>query len=327
MNIAYFGSPSISALLLKELLNEKSKDYSISLVVSQPDKPAGKRLEIQSTRVSELAQAYNIPIFNKTLKFNEVELISLLKEKRIDLCIIFAFGEIISKELLTTPAYGFWNIHPSLLPLYRGPSPIVYTLLLGEKNTGVTLMQLEEKMDSGPIIEQAQTNIELYEDRNKLEERLTLIGSTLLKENLKKSIINHKIVTKPQNDTSITYTSLIRKEDGYFELPFLQAAISNTPPSINDLPTILKIYLEKYSLNKIFLESKNSNEIFYNFYKALTPWPGIWTIINTPKGKKRLKITKISFSNNLQIEYVQLEGKNEVDFKTFNASYKLLDLK
>ncbi len=323
MNIAYFGSPSISALLLNELLKETNNDYSISLVVSQPDKPAGKRLEIQPTKVSEMAKAYHIPVFNKTLQNHEDELISLLKEKHIELCIIFAFGEIISKKLLHTPSLGFWNIHPSLLPMYRGPSPIVYTLLLGEKTTGVTLMKLEEKMDTGPIIEQAATTLELSEDRKKIEERLTLIGSTLLKENLKKTIINHTIDTKPQNDTSITYTSLIRKEDGYFELPFLLNAIENKTPSMTYVPTILKRYLEKYSLSHTYLESKTSEELFYNFYRALSPWPGIWTIINTTKGNKRLKITKASFDGNLKIEYVQLEGKNEVDFKTFNTSYKL----
>ncbi len=324
MNIAYFGSPHISALLLKELLKEQHSDYSISLIVSQPDKPIGKKLEIRPTMVSEIASAYHIPLFNKPLKENEFDLIQILKNKNIDLCIIFAYGEILSSALLTIPKFGFWNIHPSLLPLYRGPSPIAYSLLLGDINSGVTLMKIGEKMDAGPIIEQVTTSIELQESRSMVEERLTLIGSTLLKKNLKKVIKNNEIVTRPQDNTLATYTSLLKKEDGYFNLQFLSNSLANNDCSIELLPKLLQNYLNRNELTESYLKLNSSGKIFYNFFRALSPWPGIWTEINTNKGLKRLKIIKASYINELIINEVQLEGKNKVDFKTFNKAYNIL---
>ncbi|HRN69651.1 MAG TPA: methionyl-tRNA formyltransferase [Candidatus Woesebacteria bacterium] len=322
MNIAYFGSPHISSLLLQELLKEDNQDYEISLVVSQPDKPVGKRLQIRPTKVAELAQAYQLPIFRKELKTHEEELISLIQHNNIELCIIFAYGEIISTKLLNTPQFGFWNIHPSLLPLYRGPSPVAYSLLLGDTQTGVSLMQLEPAMDTGPIIGQIKTSIALHENRNQLEERLTLIGSTLLKNNLEKLIINNKIDSKPQNHTLATHTYLLKKNDGYVNPLFLQKAITDEPVASELLPPILNRYIERFTTTSVLQQS--TSKIFYNFYRALTPWPGIWTIIQTKKGSKRLKITDVDYTENLQIKQVQLEGKNPVDFETFQNAYRLI---
>lgn len=323
MNIAFFGSPQIAALLLDKLIQEQNRLFDIKLVVTQPDKPAGKRLEIQPTAVKKKAQAYNIPFFDKELKMNQQELIELLDEYHIELCIIFAYGEIINTELLTHPRYGFWNIHPSLLPLYRGPAPAAYSLMLGDTVTGTSLIKLVAKMDAGPIIEQRKIQITPHDNRNTIEERLTLIGVDLLITNIQKLVNTKKVDSTAQNEMEATYTRLFKKEHGYIPVELLTKALQSESISINECPVLLKEYLEKYRQNNLS-DMYQAHLILFNYYRALTPWPGIWTRIMIQDVERRLKITHLSLEQNtLTIDSVQLEGKSEVPFKTFNSTYRI----
>lgn len=324
MNIAFFGSPEIASDLLEQLIDTQT-NFNIRLVITQPDKPVGKRLEILPTMVKKKAQAYNIPLFDKDLVKNEEELINQLTLLEIDLCIVYAYGNILSSRILSVPKHGFWNIHPSLLPKLRGPSPIVYSLLLGETETGVTLIKLNEKMDEGPIIDHHLVKITHDESRLELEKRLTKIGGELIIKNIQKMEMVHNIPITPQNNSEATYTKIIKKNYGYIPLPLLQKALSGNSSEPNDCPIMLKEYIDKYDY-----EGKYSNllinprTIVFNYYRSLSPWPGIWTLINISKGEKRLKITSVSLeSSNLIINTVKLEGKNEVDFKTFNNTYNI----
>ncbi len=327
MNIAYFGSPEIAASLLKQLLINASKDFAISLAITQPDRPIGKRLEIQPTAVKKTAQAYNIPVFDKNLKESQKELIGLLDKYHIDLCIIFAYGEIINKELLEKPKYGFWNIHPSLLPLYRGPSPAAYAIMNGDSTTGVSIIKLISKLDAGPIIAQVETQIEPYELRNQLEQRLTLIGSNLLISELQNLHKNGEFELKPQNESNATYSSLLKKQDGFISLAQLNNTLLNKKLTLQDCPEVIKRYLSSYRRHDIDQILDNSHQLIYNLYRALTPWPGLWTKIETSQGEKRLLISSATYENNqLIIQKVKLEGKNEVDFKTFNKAYNVFTI-
>jgi methionyl-tRNA formyltransferase len=152
MNIAYFGSPTISSRLLKLLLDDDKTSQDIKLVFTQPDRPAGKKLELCSTPVKLIAQEKNIPIFDKRIRGNEDEVREMMLSHQIDLGIVFAYGEIISKNILSLPSKGYFNVHPSNLPKYRGPSPLAYTCILGDEEMAVSIMSLSEKMDEGPVI-------------------------------------------------------------------------------------------------------------------------------------------------------------------------------
>jgi methionyl-tRNA formyltransferase len=238
--------------------------------------------------------------------------------KSTDLVLLFAFGQIIPKDLLNAPKLGFWNIHPSLLPKYRGPSPIAYPLILGEKETGVTIIKMDEKIDHGPIIAQEKLKIEDTDRRPDLEKKLTDLGFVMFK----KLIIN----TRPpmnrfieQQHTKATYTRLLRKDDGFIPLTTLKKALSGQPLTKKDLPTIIKSYYQKNNL----AIKQFGNLAIYNLFRGLYPWPGIWTIL--PNGK-RLKIIDMKFetpSSKIQLTKVQLEGKREVDFETFNQAYQV----
>jgi len=349
INLAYFGSPSFSADFLEKILTDSDlkKIIDVKLVVTQPDKPAGRKQILTETPVKKVAKKYGIEIFeiqNLNLKSQNDNL--KLKIKSFDLCLVYAFSQIIPKDLINTPKLGFWNIHPSLLPKYRGPSPIAYSLIFGEKETGITIIKMDEKIDHGPIIAQEKLKIESDDRRPDLEKKLTDLGFKTFKRIILKED-NPQIV--PQNHTQATYTRLLKKEDGFLPLFILKKALKNESLKFEELPTIVKEYLTKNPKLKV-LNSKQkvipakvgmqenyidsrfqgndnqlriSSKIIYDYFRGLSPWPGIWTIL--PNGK-RLKIIDMNFHVTrftLHVTRVQLEGKKEVDFETFNRAHHI----
>lgn len=324
MNIAFFGSPEISDQFLRGLMSGQNSDFTVSLVATQPDRPAGKRLELQETKIKTLAKEKDIPIFDKDIPAHSVELSTVLKKHKIELCIVYAYGGYIPKSLLNLPTYGFINVHPSLLPKYRGPSPTVFPLILGEKETGVTLIRLNDKLDEGDIISQEKTEITKDENRIELEKRLTKLGVKITSDHIHTLLNGRKISLLKQDQTKAVVTRLINKNDGFMSVTLLKKALQNESLTQNELPELLNEYKRKYPLLVQDEYLLSSAQLIYNYYRGFYGWPGIWTIIHTSTGDKRLKLTKVSFSsNNLSLVTVQLEGKKEVNFKTFNKSYNI----
>ena len=167
LKLAFFGAPSFAATVLQQIIDDTDLPVELKFVVTQPDRKAGRDQILTPTPVKLLAQKYNIPIIDD-LKLKILN----LKLQEIDLVLLYAFGEMISSEMLTMPRWGFWNIHPSLLPRFRGPSPITYPLLLGEKQTGVSLIQMDSRMDHGEIIAQEEYSIQNEDTQEKMRERL-----------------------------------------------------------------------------------------------------------------------------------------------------------
>lgn len=324
MNIAYFGSPEIAASVLQELNSSPEKDIQIELVVTQPDRPAGKKLQLQPTKVKEYAVTEKIPLFDKELSTSLEELIHTLRTKNIELGIIYAYGAYLPKELLTIPIYGFINVHFSLLPKYRGASPIAYPIIMADKETGVTLIQVNEELDGGHIISQKKTEILAHDTRIQLESRLTEISKKMTIEHIINKAQGKNMSLQSQNMKDVTYTGLLKKSDGYISLTALKKSLKNEPLRFNEVPRLIQNYTSKYpnSIHPSYYEK--SAQLVYNYYRGLYKWPGIWTTIETPQGIKRLKITRLGFSTNvLNIELIQLEGKNEVEFNTFNKAYNI----
>lgn len=328
LSLCYFGAPDFSARLLKKIIQDKNLPLRVKLVITQPDKPIGRKQILTPTPVKTMAQKYNIKVVDD--KFN------ILKSQlsQIDIALVYSYGNIIPAELLIMPKYGFWNIHPSLLPRYRGPAPIAYSLFLGENQTGVTLIQMDEKIDHGPIIAQEKITITQSDKRSDLEIKLTDKGYKLFRKMIVK-LISTKFTdwqTKKQNHHHATYTKRLTKNEGFVALEMIKKLLLGEMLTNNELPHLISHYLSLYPQEKInfFKRTLNPSTPFgtsfslltFNLFRGLSPWPGIWTLVFIKGQQKRLKIIDATLNNDkLQIITVQLEGKKPVDFASFNKTY------
>ena len=205
--IIFWGTPLFSLPSLQILFDLGL----VSAVVTQADKPAGRKLLPQSSPVKIWAQNNNLPILEPS-KLDE-SFAKTLEQYLPATFVIVAYGRIIKDQVLALSELPAINIHPSLLPILRGPSPIQTAILAGMKETGVSLMQLDAQMDHGPILAQVAVNITDNDDYFSLSERLAKIGADLLKENIS-DYLAAKIEAKAQDDTKATICKLINKEDG-----------------------------------------------------------------------------------------------------------------
>lgn len=208
--IVFFGTPEFAAESLKALIAAK---FDITAVVTMPDAPAGRSKKILSSPVKILAEQHSIPVIQPdTLRQETTE--SLIP--RMDLGIVVAYGKILPQWLLSKPRYGMINIHASLLPAYRGPAPIHAALLNGNRETGITLMRIDEKLDHGPIL--AQETVTIAEDDNyqSLSHKLAACGAALLVRTIP-AWIAEEITPREQDHEKATYTKILTKEDGHVD--------------------------------------------------------------------------------------------------------------
>jgi methionyl-tRNA formyltransferase len=272
----FFGTPQFAVFVLEELLREGLKP---SLVVTAPDKPQGRGLLLTPSPVKVWAEKNKIP-FLQPVKLDDA-FVAELKTNSYELFIVAAYGKIIPKEVLDIPSHGTLNVHPSLLPKYRGASPLQSQILEGEKEIGVTIMLIDEEMDHGPIVAQQKVDVEEMPSAPKLLEILAHSGGKLLSEIIPKWI-DKKIKPKEQNHEEATFTKKITKEDGLINLK-------------ND---------DQY---------KN-----YLKYLALDPWPGIYFFALRREQKIRVAIKKAEFvDDKFIIKEVLPEGGKVMAFDDF----------
>ncbi len=209
MKIIFMGTPDYAAAALDSLIKA---GHEIVLVVTMPDKPAGRGGKIRLSPVKELALKEGLKIFQPE-KVKSPDAVSVLKEAGADIGVVAAFGQILSSEALAAPRLGCVNIHASLLPRYRGASPIQQAILDGVPTTGVTIMQMDEGIDTGDIICQRQIPVEKDETGGSLFEKLTSLGADLITDALK-TIEKGEARPFRQNAELATYTGQIRKDMG-----------------------------------------------------------------------------------------------------------------
>ena len=212
------GSPEFALPALKGLCEKEN----VPVVVTQPDKPKGRGLKLSPCPVKEWAISKGLKVLSPQ-KLKDPEFMEALKGFAPDLVVVCAYGKILPKEVLEIPKFGCWNIHASLLPKYRGASPINYAILNGEKETGITIMLMDEGLDTGPILFQKNLFIEDEDNAITLSKKLSELG----KEAILEAIELHKqgkLSPKPQPEEGVSYAPLLKKEDGYFEFsePALQ---------------------------------------------------------------------------------------------------------
>ncbi len=203
------GTPQFAVPTLVSLLHSL---YHVVAVYTRPDKPVGRSQQIVWSPVKTLAVEHNIPVIQpKTLK--SAEAVGELASFNPELIVVAAFSYILPPEVLSLPKFGCLNVHPSLLPRQRGPSPVVNTLLLGDEFTGVTIMLINALLDSGPILVQRRVAISPNDTAGALTAKLAEIGAQLL-TGILPLWIDGRIEPQPQDEARATYSKLITKRDG-----------------------------------------------------------------------------------------------------------------
>lgn len=200
-----FAIPSFEAL--------KRSRHNISMVVTQPDRRGGRHLRIIESPVKRWANENNYTLYQPQ---NDLEIRAILERFKADLFVVIGYGRILPPDIIDIPKYYSINIHPSLLPKYRGAAPINWAIINGERETGVTIFKLSSKMDAGEIILQRRIEINPDDTNLTLDKRLSEIGADMLIEALKK-IEDNQIDFKPQDDRLATYAPKLKKEDGLID--------------------------------------------------------------------------------------------------------------
>ena len=221
--IAFFGSPQLAVDILNELKNRGGStptDLMPSLIITQPDRKSGRKMIFTPSPVKIWADENGIPALQPE-KLDD-EFISKLKSQNWDLFIVAAYGKIIPQSILDIPQKGTLNVHPSLLPKYRGATPIHSSILNGDKETGVSIILLDEKMDHGPIL--AQEKITLWENtileipsQSKLEKTLPQLGGKLLRDSIPKWL-NDEIKPIEQDHSKATFCEKLKSTDALIDL-------------------------------------------------------------------------------------------------------------
>ncbi|MCM1388053.1 MAG: methionyl-tRNA formyltransferase [Bacillus sp. (in: Bacteria)] len=299
MKVIFMGTPDFAVGALEALIKA---GHQVMLVVTQPDKPKGRGKEVQMTPVKVCALQYDIPVF-QPLKVKDAEAVETLRTYGADVFIVAAFGQILSQEILTMPKYGCINIHASLLPKYRGAGPIQWAILNGEKETGITIMQMDKGIDTGDMLMQCALPIDEKETGDSLHDKLTKAGAGLIVEALEK-IEAGDISPRKQNDADSCYARMLQKSMGKIDWEKDAVQIERMVRGLNSWPSA---YTSYHGKNLKIWESDVCGED-KTFANAL---PGTITAVEkdafyVQTGEKTLKVTS-----------VQLEGKKKMAVKEF----------
>lgn len=218
--IVFFGTPEISVAFLEGLVNQ---GLSPALVVTQPDRPVGRKQILTPPSVKVAAQKLSLPLLQIST-FKDPTVIDQLRALNSDVYVVVAFGLIFPKSVLELPKFGCINVHASLLPKYRGASPIQAPILQGDNETGITIMKMDPGMDTGPILQSKNIPVDQDETTPSLTEKMMRIGPVFLNQVLTDYLAG-KIQPAAQDNESATYTKLINKSDGLIDWNQNAAAI------------------------------------------------------------------------------------------------------
>ncbi|MBI5044577.1 MAG: methionyl-tRNA formyltransferase [Candidatus Levybacteria bacterium] len=260
LKIVFFGTPTFVIPILENL----SKHVEIVGVITTPDSPQGRHHVLTPTPVKQFATTTFPPIPILTPEKLDNETKQILEDIKPDIFVVAAYGKIIPQSILDIPKYGSINIHPSLLPKYRGSSPIQTMLLHGDKESGVTIMLMDEKMDHGPILKQWTVPVSNDQTFESLHQSMFKDAADQLPQVIH-DFVEKKLTPIPQNDNDATYCEKTTKESGYFD--------SANPP----MPDVLD-----------------------RMIRAFYPWPSVWTRLTMPNGSKQ--IIKFYPEKRIQVE-------------------------
>lgn len=233
MRIVFMGTPDFAAAVLERLI---TTGRNVVGVFSQPDKPVGRKQIITPTATKVVAEKYGIPVYQPA-KLRDGTALQIMKELAPDLVVVAAYGKILPKDLLDVPPLGNVNVHGSLLPKYRGAAPIQWSVINGDKVTGITTMYMAEGMDTGDMIEKFEIEIGEDETAGELFDRMALLGADAIEKTLELFDKDEPVPHTVQNDDEATVAPMLNKEMG--ELDFTKSAeeIHNLVRGLNPWPT------------------------------------------------------------------------------------------
>ncbi len=226
-NVVFMGTPDFAVPVLKMLIEKTN----VIMVVTKPDKRVGRNKELTFSPVKKVALENNIPVFQPIKIKNDYE---KLTEGKIDLIVTCAYGQIIPKEVLNLPKYGCINVHASILPKYRGSAPIQWAIINGDKETGVTIMYMDEGMDTGDIISISKMAITSYDNVGTMHDKLSILGAQALEKELKSIFDGSAIRIKQGNDW--TLAPMIKREDEHLNFNDYGENIINRIRAFNPWP-------------------------------------------------------------------------------------------
>lgn len=237
MKVVYMGTPDFAVGALEAIVNA---GHEVVLVVTQPDRQKGRGKEVQYSEVKKVALKYNLPVFQPE-KIKTPEAVEELKKYEADIFVVAAFGQILSKEILEMPKYGCINIHGSLLPKYRGAAPIQWAVIDGEKVSGVTIMQMDEGLDTGDILFTKEVKLEEKETGASLFDKLAKEGADLVVEALEK-ISKGEVHPVKQNSEESTYAKMLTKEFGKMDWNLTAKELEQRIRGLNSWPSAYTYY-------------------------------------------------------------------------------------
>jgi methionyl-tRNA formyltransferase len=306
MRIIFIGTGDIGLPALDALT--KSKDHHVLAVVTQPDRPVGRQLKLAASPIKEAAFKLHLKIYQPE-KIGSVTSVAQLKYLKPDLIVVAAYGQILTKEILNLPKYGCLNIHASLLPKYRGASPVHAAVAAGEKQSGITIMWMDEGLDTGDILLQEAVTLRRRETAESLDDRLAKMGGDALLKAL--PLVETGNAPRIKQDKALaTMTKKLRKEDGHI----------------------------KWDRPQVEIEAH---------IRAMTPWPSAYAWIPQEKDHRMLKIFTTIISRRskgkpgeilrvdkhgvlvaakvggLLLREVQLEGKKRMHAAEFARGFNL----
>jgi methionyl-tRNA formyltransferase len=310
MKIVFFGTPEY-VLPVIELVHKKIKgDHrsSIVAVVTQSPKPMGRKKILSYSPIDRWAHKKRLPVFYRSP--------DLVKENiKAELGVLAAYGEIIPNDVIQLFSHGILNIHPSLLPQFRGASPVQAAIATGVKETGVSIIELDNLMDHGPIFSQFKEEVKADDTTESLRQRLFAKGAEVLVE-LIPHYLQGEIMPRRQEHDNASYTTLVTKAHGFIPPRLLAKALAGTSDREQwEIP-----FIKNYSVTP-------TPYFLANFVRALYPWPMSWTEVKLKRKNEeskimRLKILRAHLDDDiLVLDEVQLEGKNAVAWEEFKRGY------
>ena len=301
MKIIFMGTPDFAVGTLRSLAEA---GHEITLVVSQPDKPKGRGHAMVPTPVKVVAEELGIPVF-QPVKIREAK--DVLEKTEADVCVVAAFGQIIPASILHMKKYGCINVHASLLPKYRGASPIQWAVINGDEETGITTMQMAAGMDTGDILETAVIKLDKKETGGSLFDRLSLLGGDLILSTLSK-LEKGEIIPQPQDHEKATYVKKISKSMGDIDWTMDAVSIERLVRGLNPWPSAF---------------TRWNGRMLKIWEAKVLPDPAVkapcGSVISA--GEEGLKIQ--TGNGVLCVTSLQLEGKKRMDTAAFLRGYQI----
>ena len=304
MNIVFFGTSDFAMPILRRLIDSEHK---VLAVVTQPDRKKGRRLKLSPPPTKVLAQSKGIDVYQPQ-DASSNESIEFLKKLKADLFVVVAFGQILKKEVLEIPRLFPLNVHGSLLPKYRGAAPTNWAIINGEKESGVTIIKMNEKMDEGDIILKKEITIDSEDTNITLSEKLSSLGADALMKVIE-LIKSDKVTLTKQDDSAATYAPKLKKSDGLINWDEPALTINHKVRGFLPWPgaytnfngRILKI-LKTAIISDAGERCKNGEVVAVLKHKGI--------VVKTGKDK-------------LLIQHVQIEGKKPFDTDAFLCGHKI----